>query len=140
MTEIHKRRTLFFQLRGLLAIVLLILMAYHRTTVPASLWLLGTGLLLSDFLVWFLPLSWLEDPKLTYAVFIVDSGVLTIVLYGISGYESETLLLYYLTLFMATLGRDLGQSVAIAVVASVLEIGLQLGRGRSVLHDPETLT
>ncbi|MGA2984964.1 MAG: PAS domain S-box protein, partial [Terriglobia bacterium] len=119
---------------------LLVLMAWHRTPVPTKMWMLGIGLLFSDLLVLLLPLAWLEDPKLPYAVFIIDSGILTIVLYGISGYESETLLLYYLTMFMATLGRDLGMSVGIAVVASVLEVGLQLGRGRSVLHDPETLT
>ena len=140
MRETHKRRTLFFQLRSLLGIVLLVLLAHHGTTVPSKLWLLGIGLLISDLLILLLPLSWLEEPKLPYAVFLIDSAVLTIILYRISGYDSETLLLYYLTLFMATLGQDVRKSVGIALVASVLEVGLRLGRGGSVLHDADTLT
>jgi PAS domain S-box-containing protein len=122
-----------------LGFVLLALLATHHTLVSPKIWLLVIGFLLSNFVILFLPVSTFRNPAVGYAVFFLDVTVLTVFFYAISGVQTESLLLYYLTVFMATLGADLRKSVGIAVVAGALYMGFHLSQGVNVLWNPEVL-
>jgi PAS domain S-box-containing protein len=139
VSEAHQRRSVFFALRGVLAITVVVIVAFHRGQVPHKLWMLGTAFLVYDLVVPFLPLSWFRTPGVTYGVFFFDLGVLTVLLYSVSAVESESLLLYYLTVFIATVGRDVRKSIGIAVVVGALYIWLRLNQPGTLVADPGTL-
>jgi PAS domain S-box-containing protein len=136
---LRQRRSLFFDLRGLLGIVVIAILMSRHTLVSPRLWLLGILFLASDLVIRFLPPSWFRNPGLSYAVFFLDVGVLTLVLYSLSNGDAESLLLYYLTVFIATMGEDVRRSVSIAVVVGALYIGLRLDHPGNMLADPGTL-
>lgn len=138
MREMRQRRSAFFELRGVLGFVLLAFLKSHPTAVAPHLWLLGIAFLLSNFLILFAPASKFDNPAVGYAIFFVDMTVLTVFFSSISS-QPDTLLLYYLTVFMATLGGDLRKSVAIAVVAAALYLGFQLSKAGAILLSPQAL-
>jgi two-component system cell cycle sensor histidine kinase/response regulator CckA len=134
-----RRRSIFFELRAALCFVILALLAFHSQQLSPLLWLLGTSYLVSNLLIRILPVAWFENPAAAYAVFFLDIAGLTIVLYSLAGIGSDTLLLFYLTIFMATLGEDLPKSLAIAFGASAVYVWLHLSQGDDVLVEPGTL-
>src|SRR5271169_6600005 len=134
-----QHRSVFFELRGILGVVLLAILANHHPAVSPKLWLLGIAFLLSNFAILFVPLSNFKNPSVGYAVFFLDMTVLTVFFCTVSGIQSDSLLLYYLAVFMATLGGDLRNSVGIAVVAGALYMGFHLSQRMSVLWNPEAL-
>jgi len=134
-----RRRSIFFELRAALCFVILALLAFHSQQLSPLLWLLGTSYLVSNLLIRVLPVAWFENPAAAYAVFFLDIAGLTIVLYSLAGIGSDTLLLFYLTIFMATLGEDLPKSLAIAFGASAVYVWLHLSQGDDVLVEPGTL-
>ena len=139
MSEPSERRSIFFDLRGLLGFVLLALLATHQTPLSREIWLLVFLFLLSNFVILFLPVATFRNPTAGYAVFFLDVAVLTVFFCVVSGIQTESLLLYYLTVFMATLGADLRKSVGIAVVAVALYMGIHLSQGANVLWNPQIL-
>jgi PAS domain S-box-containing protein len=139
MSEASERRSLFFELRALLGLVVVVVLAIHPSLVPPSLWLLGIGFVGSDLLIRFLPLSYFRHPAAGYAVFFVDVGVLTIVLHSLGGRDSELILFFYLTVFIATIGEDVRKSIGTAVVIGALYFGLRLRESGGILWDPATL-
>src|SRR5579859_593843 len=139
MSEPRERRSIFFELRGVLSFVLLALLATHPTSVAAKIWFLVIVFLLSNLVILFLPVTIFRNPTVSYAVFCLDVMVLTVVFFGVSGVQSDTLLPYYLTVFMAVLGADLRKSVGIAIVAAALYLGFHLSRDADALWNPEVL-
>ncbi len=137
--DLHGRRSVFFGLRGVLGIVVSGLLVYSHALISPGLWFLGIGFLASNLLVFFLPLSWFQKPTLPYVAFFLDMASLTVILYSVSGVNTESLLLYYLTVFMATLGEDVRKSVGIAFGASAIYIWLRLAGHNNLLVNPEAL-
>ena len=139
MSESRQRRSIFFLLRGVLAVTVMALIIFHHALAAPALWFLGISFLVSNLATPFLPLSWFKTPAVSYGIFFFDMGYLTLLLYSVSGRESETLLLYYLTVFMATVGKDVRKSVAIGVVVGALYVWLRLNHPHNLFHDPEEL-
>ena len=139
MSEIGQRRSAFFALRGVLGFVILALLLFHHTLVSPRLWLLAIGFLLSDLLILFLPLSRFQNPGVGYVAFFLDMAVVSIFLYYVPELDPEALLLYYLTVFMATVGEDLRKSIGIAVVVAALYAWIHMSKQGDVLTDPEAL-
>lgn len=133
------RRAIFFSLRGLLGVAMVGILFTYKTPISGELWLLGTVFLISDLVILFFPLAWYKNPTIGYALFFFDIAVLTIFFCALTDVGSDSLLLYYLTVFMATLGGDLRKSVGIAVVAGALYIGVQLGQGTNLIENPSAL-
>src|SRR5713101_4560822 len=75
MSEISHRRSVFFELRGLLGFVVLSILVFHHAFVSPKLWLLGISFLASDLLMRFLPVRWFRNPGAGYAVFFLDIAV-----------------------------------------------------------------
>ncbi len=139
LKELKERRTIFFQLRGVLSVIVVTLLLFHHGLVSWELWLLGTAFLGSSLLTLSLPGSCFQSPKTSYLLFFLDMGVLTVILHFLTGIFSGSLLLYYLTIFMATLGEDVWKSVGTAFVTAAIYTFLHLSRGGRVLDDPEIL-
>lgn len=138
-TRTRFRHSLFFALRGLLGIILVTFLVFQPTLISPKVWLLGIAFLVSNLLILVLPSSWSDKPSVGYVVFFGDIAVVSIFLYFVPSADPEALLLYYLAVFMGTVGEDLGKSVAITVVVVALYAWLRLGKGGSFLADPASL-
>ncbi len=139
MSEIGQRRSAFFALRGVLGFVILALLLFQHAQVSPNLWLLAIGFLLSDLLILFLPLSRFRNPGVGYVAFFLDMAVVSIFLYFVPAIDPGALLLYYLTVFMATVGEDLRKSIGIALVVAALYAWLHMSKAGNILTDPEAL-
>jgi PAS domain S-box-containing protein len=133
------RRSTFFELRAALCFVVLALLVFHLQQLSPLLWVLGIVYLVSNLIIRLLPAAWFENPGAGYAVFLFDIAGLTVILYSISGIGSDTLLLFYLTIFMATLGGDLRKSIGIAFGASAIYVWLHLRVGDEMLGETAEL-
>jgi signal transduction histidine kinase/DNA-binding response OmpR family regulator len=138
-TRTRFRHSLFFALRGLLGIILVTFLVFQPTLISPKVWLLGIAFLVSNLLILVLPSSWSDNPSVGYVVFFGDIAVVSIFLYFVPSADPEALLLYYLAVFMGTVGEDLGKSVAITVVVVALYAWLRLDKGGSFLANPASL-
>ena len=139
MDEAAQRRSIHFQLRAALCLVILALLLFSQQPVSPFLWILAVAYLASNIPMRMLPTDWFENPTAGYGLFFLHLAGLTIVLYSVTGTDWETLLLFFVTVFMATLGEDVPRSVGFAFGMSALYVGLQLSRDGSFLHSPESL-
>jgi signal transduction histidine kinase/DNA-binding response OmpR family regulator len=133
------RHSLFFALRGLLGIILVAFLVFQPAVVSPKIWLLAIAFLVSNLLMLVLPSSWSDNPKVGYIVFFGDIAVVSIFLYFVPSSDPEALLLYYLAVFMGTVGEDLAKSVGITLVVVALYAWLRLGKGGGFLADPTSL-
>jgi len=122
MGEIERRFSNFFLLRAVLSIVVLALVYYHHQQNPSLLWILATIYLASNLILRAFPASRFENPSLGYGLFFADIAILTIILYYMFGTSPSWLLLFYLTIFMATLGETVPKSVGIGFGISAVYI------------------
>ncbi|MBI1941166.1 MAG: PAS domain S-box protein, partial [Acidobacteria bacterium] len=134
-----KPRSILFELRGVLWLVITGLMFFRSEPVSPGIWLMATGFLASSILLLFLPSSWFRNPNVGYAVFFLDMAGLTILLRSVSGMSSATLMLFYLTVFMATAGEDLRKSVGVAVVVAAIYFWLDMTKTGKFALDTEAL-
>ncbi len=140
MGATRQERTILFELRGTLCLVLVGLVLFHHKLVSPGLWLLITAFLLSNLAVFFSPARWYRNLAIHFGMFFLDLAVLTLLLFVIGAAESGSLLLLYITVVMATLSEDLRKSVLIAVVISALYVWLHIRQGGGpVFVDPEIL-
>jgi PAS domain S-box-containing protein len=135
MTEIEQRFSNFFLLRAVLSIVVLALVFYHHQQTNPALWLLVTIYLASNLLLRVLPASRFENPSLGYGLFFADIAVLTFILYWVSGSKPSWLVLFYLTIFMATLGENVPRSVGIGFGVSAVYVWILNQNGSNVFSD-----
>ncbi len=137
--ELRLRRSVFFKLRAALCFVILALLVFHRETPSPLLWVLGIIFLVSTLILRALPASWFKSPSWGYAVFLLDLVGITVILYWLAGLGSDTVLLFYLTVLIATLSEDVARSVGIAFGASALYVWLHLKSRSPLLGDPTSL-
>jgi PAS domain S-box-containing protein len=134
MSETDRRFADFFLLRAVLSIVILALLFYRDQLSSPVLWLLAIAYLASNLVLRALPAKRFENPALSFGVFFIDIGVLTF-LYYLSGSNSSWLLLFYLTILMATLGETVPKSIAIGFGVSALYVWFLRERGGHLFHD-----
>jgi PAS domain S-box-containing protein len=130
---------MFLALRGILWLIVALLLTLHPGEVSPAQWWLAIIFLTSTVFFHFLPAKWFRDPRIGYSLFLLDTAGLTVMLYAVFGAATSLVLLYYLTVFMATVGGGLKNSVAAAVVVTALFIWLRLEAHASIFTDPGTL-
>jgi PAS domain S-box-containing protein len=138
VSEGERRFSNFFLLRAVLSIVVVALVFYHHRQVPPLLWLVVTVYLGSNLILRALPSRRFDDPAFAYGLFFVDIAILTFIYYQLGG-GSAWLLLFYLTILMATLGETVPKSVAVGVGVSALYLWFLGERGGRVWDDHEAL-
>ena len=133
-SEAARRKSIFFLLRAVLSIVILCLLVFRGHQVPFALWVLGTIYLVSTILVLISPTAWFVSPTFAYGLFLIDIAGLSVVLFVVAGINSDSLLLFYLTIFLATVGQNISRSIAIAFATSAIYVAIRMSQG-DVLKD-----
>jgi PAS domain S-box-containing protein len=138
-SEAARRRSTFFLLRGALCFVVVGLLVFRGQQIPFLLWVVGTAYLISNISILISPATWFANPSIVYGLFSLDMTGMSIVLFTVVGISSESLLLFYLTIFLATIGEDVPRSLAIAFGTSAIYVALRMASHGNVLKDPIAL-
>jgi PAS domain S-box-containing protein len=138
MNEIERHFSRFFLLRAILSIVVLALVFYHHQQSSPLAWVLATAYLASNLVLRSLPVRYWDNPAMGYGLFFVDIGILTLIYY-VSGSSSSWLLLFYLTILLATLAETIPKSVVIGFGVSAFYVWFLGETGRHLLDDHEAL-
>jgi PAS domain S-box-containing protein len=139
MSKSELRLSNFFLLRAVLSIVVLGLVLYHHQQSSPGMWVLATAYLASNLLLRALPAERFGNPALGYVLLFADIAILSVILYSLAGVTSSWLLLFYLTIFMATLGETVVKSVGIGFGMSALYVWLLSRSGHPLLNDRQAL-
>ncbi len=117
-----RRKDLFVNFRWLLILVLLLMMVHRRERLiyPGAAYLLIGALFASNVLLSILKPRAFEDLIFDYIIFGVDIAFVSLAMYFCQEAEGDFYLLYFLTIFMSSIVRDIRGSLPIAVVASLL--------------------
>lgn len=117
-----KRKDLFINFRWLLILVLLLMMLHRREKMiyPGAGYLLIGALFFSNILLSLLKPKIFDDLVFDFTIFTVDIAFVSLAMYFCQEAEGDFYLLYFLTIFMSSIIRDIRGSLPIAVVASLL--------------------
>ncbi|UCD04854.1 MAG: PAS domain S-box protein [candidate division WOR-3 bacterium] len=116
-----KKRILLL-LRFVLILATILMMTYSRR----GLHLLSPGYLvallyfISNIVFYFIPEHKFSRPVVTFAIFLIDIIAISLAIYLAQGMQTDFYLIYFLIIFIASVGQDLRGSIPIAVVASFL--------------------
>ncbi|MFB3924319.1 MAG: PAS domain S-box protein [Terriglobia bacterium] len=127
------------ELRGLLWLVLTGILFFQGKPASAGLWLIVIAYLISCGVLLILPGQWTRGPKVGYVIFFVDMVGLTVLLLSSNRIQSDSLLLWYLTVFIATAGEDLKKGVGAAVVVAALYFWQHARQAGGLIYDSEAL-
>lgn len=136
-----KKRILLL-LRFVLILATIVMMTYSKRGlhIASAGYLIALLYFISNIIFYFIPEKKFSRPVVTFAIFLTDVIAISLAIYFTQGMQTDFYLIYFLIIFIASVGQDLRGSIPIAVVASVLYgwLLLQMNPGISIL-DPAIL-
>ncbi len=115
------KRTLLF-LRFILILTTILVMTYAKKGLnPTSPgYIIALVYFISNFIFYYLPEKFFTLPYATFGIFLFDIIIISLAIYFTQGMQTDFYLIYFLVIFIASVGQDIGGSLPIAVVASIL--------------------
>lgn len=116
-----KKRILLL-LRFVLILATILMMTYSRRGlhIASPGYLIALLYFISNIIFYFIPENKFSRPVVTFAIFLIDVVAISLAIYLSQGMQTDFYLIYFLIIFIASVGQDLRGSIPIAVVASVL--------------------
>ncbi len=132
LNPLKVRKRTFFLFRWLLFIWLGADLVYHlQTHTVDQAW--GEGLLLalslSQAVLWFLPAKAFEGMRLVNALFLLDLNLILLGLWSLGLMRADLVMVLFLGIFMGALAERLSLSFSIALVLSLVYLGLRAQAG-----------
>ena len=115
-----KKQTLLL-LRFVLILATILLLAYSRSglDIASPGYVVALLYLLTNLVLYFIPEEKFSRPPVTFAVFIVDIVAISFAIYLTQGMQTDFYLIYFLIIFIASVGQGIRGSIPIAIVASL---------------------
>ena len=109
-------------LRFVLILATILIMAYSKRglDIASPSYVVALLYFLTNLLLYFLPETKFSRPIITFAVFLSDIIAISLAIYFTQGMQTDFYLIYFLIIFIASVGQDIRGSVLIAIVASAL--------------------
>jgi len=119
--ERMKKRTLLL-LRFVLILATILVMTYSQRglNIASPGYVVALLYLLSNMMVYFIPETRLSYLYVTFGIFLIDVVAISLAIYFTQGMQTDFYLIYFLIIFIASVGQDIRGSIPIAIVASVL--------------------
>jgi PAS domain S-box-containing protein len=116
-----KKRTILL-LRFVLILATILIMAYSKRglDITSPNYIVALLYFLTNLVLYFIPETELSRPFLTFGVFLTDIIAISLAIYFTQGMQTDLYLIYFLIIFIASVGQDLRGSILIAIVASGL--------------------
>ncbi len=80
--------------------------------------------LLSNIVLYRLPERITSKTRVSFAIFLFDIAIISLAIYVTQGVETDFYLIYFLAIFISSVGQNIGGSIPIAVVASAMYVWL----------------
>jgi PAS domain S-box-containing protein len=115
-------KKILLTLRFVLILVTIILMTYTAKGIDvlAPGYLVALIYLISNLIVYRIEEKHLNKPIVSFLIFIFDIMAVSAAIYVSQGIESDFYLVYFLVIFVASVGQNIGGSLPIAFVTSVV--------------------
>lgn len=83
-------------------------------------YILAMAIVMLNALVSLFPASYFEKPWFTYLLFILDIGFVSAMIYFSEGINTDFYLVYFISIFMSSIGRSVGGAMPVAAIASIM--------------------
>lgn len=115
-------KKILLTLRSVLILVTIVFMTYTAKGIDmlAPGYVIALIYLISNLVVYKIPDKYLIKPLVSFFIFIFDVVAISAAIYVSQGIESDFYLIYFLVIFAASVGQDIGGSLPIAFVASIV--------------------
>jgi PAS domain S-box-containing protein len=115
------KRTILL-LRFVLILATILVMAYSRRglDIASPGYVVALLYLLTNLILYFIPELNLSRPTITFSIFLIDIIAISLAIYLTQGMQTDFYLIYFLIIFIASVGQDIRGSILIAIVASAL--------------------
>lgn len=115
------KRTILL-LRFVLILATILVMAYSKRglAIASPSYVVALLYFLTNLVLYFIPEKKLSRPIITFAVFLIDIVAISLAIFFTQGMQTDFYLIYFLIIFIASVGQDIRGSILIAVVASAL--------------------
>jgi PAS domain S-box-containing protein len=106
-----------------LVVLLVIFMAVHSTKgfdFFSPNYLLAMVIVAANALISLTPAGFFERTWFTYLLFIIDIGFVSAMIYFSEGINTDFYLVYFLSIFMSSIGRSVSGAIPVAVITSAI--------------------
>jgi two-component system, sporulation sensor kinase E len=109
-------------LRFVLILATILIMAYSKRglDIASPTYIVALLYLLTNLVLYFVPETKFSRPLTTFGVFLTDIVAISLAIYFTQGMQTDFYLIYFLIIFIASVGQDIRGSIFIAIVASAL--------------------
>ncbi|MGD8979583.1 MAG: hypothetical protein PVH23_05900, partial [candidate division WOR-3 bacterium] len=109
-------------LRFVLILATILIMAYSKRglDIASPSYVVALLYLLTNLVLYFVPETKFSRPLTTFGVFLIDIVAISLAIYFTQGMQTDFYLIYFLIIFIASVGQNIRGSIFIAIVASAL--------------------
>jgi two-component system, sporulation sensor kinase E len=109
-------------LRFVLILATILVMAYSKRglDIASPTYFVALIYLLTNLVLYFVPETRFSRPITTFGVFLIDIVAISLAIYFTQGMQTDFYLIYFLIIFIASVGQNIRGSIFIAIVASAL--------------------
>ena len=109
-------------LRFVLILATILIMAYSKRGLDfaSPSYVVALLYFLTNLVLYFIPETKFSRPITTFGVFLIDIVAISLAIYFTQGMQTDFYLIYFLIIFIASVGQNIRGSIFIAIVASVL--------------------
>ncbi len=113
-------------LRFVLILSTVLIMTYSRGGLKVGQpgYFIALIYLLSNIILWRLPETIVKHPFFSFCVFLFDILIISLAIYVTQGLETDFYLIYFLAIFISSVGQNVSGSIFIAIVTSAIYIWL----------------
>ncbi len=115
----HKRTILLLRFVLILSTILLMTYSDRGLNFASPGYAVALAYFLSNLALYFVPEIKFSRPILTFAIFLTDIFAISLAIYFTQGLQTDLYLIYFLIIFIASVGQDIRGSIPIAIVASI---------------------
>ncbi|MBN2620599.1 PAS domain S-box protein [candidate division WOR-3 bacterium] len=115
-------KKILLTLRFVLILVTIVFMTYTAKGIDvlAPGYIIALIYLISNLIIYRIPDTFLSRPPVSFCLFIFDILAISAAIYVSQGIETDFYLVYFLVIFAASVGQNIGGSLPIAFVASIV--------------------
>jgi PAS domain S-box-containing protein len=115
------RKTLIF-LRFILILVTILVMTYSKKglSIFEPGYFIALIYFISNFILYRIPKRIFAKPLLSFAMFLFDIVAISLAVYFTQGMQTDFYLIYFLVIFVASVGQNIAGSLPTAIVASII--------------------
>jgi PAS domain S-box-containing protein len=117
---LQKRKLLLLRFVLILSTILVMTYSKRGLNIASPGYAVALVYFISNLALYFLPETKFSRPAVPFAIFMTDVFAVSLAIYLTQGLQTDFYIIYFLIIFIASVGQDIRGSIPIAIVASIL--------------------